>query len=247
MIGAGVSFDTRARREMEKEFSRQLEKAAINMTLRAADKSKSEIRAAMAAAGLGRLGQGIGHGHGGDTEKAGQVHRRAGGGWSASGSVFVRSGSRRTRGAIISYTELAGTEITPKTGRWLWFPTPDLKRTVGLPVDGSGGPKKARLTPGNWDVTYGRRFGPLATIKSVNGHPIMILKNPAGVSASGKRGLSTLTKAGKPRKGQVVKDFIVAFIAIPRTSRQARIDVPDIINKVIAGLPEKAGLRFEAG
>lgn len=244
MIGASVFIDTRARRELEREFSRQLEKSAIAITLKAAKTAKEKIRTEMAAAGLGTLGMGIGHGHGGPEEKSGNV-RRKGAGWSASGAVFVREGSRRTRGAIASYTDLPATQIRPKNGRWLWIPTPDLKRVVGLPKDGKGGPSKARLTPALWDATYGTKFGPLQVIKGVNGRPLLILSTAVGVSASGKRGLRPLKKNGMARKGDIAKQFIVAFIAIPATSRIARINVPDIINKVIADLPRQGGLRFE--
>lgn len=244
MIGASVFIDTRARRELEREFSRQLEKSAIAFTLRAAKTVKEKIRSEMATAGLGTLGMGIGHGHGGPEEKAGNV-RRKGAGWSASGAVFIREGSRRTRGAIASYTDLPSTQIRPKNGRWLWIATPDLKRVVGLPKDGKGGPSKARLTPALWDLTYGLKFGSLQVIKGINGRPLLILSNPAGVSLSGKRGIRTLRKNGQPRRGDIAKKFIVAFIAIPATSRAAKINVPNIINQVISDLARQDGLRFE--
>lgn len=61
----------------------------------------------------------------------------------------------------------------------------------------------------------------------------------ASVSGSGKaRSAKSLRKDGGLRKGQVAQKLIVAFIGIPRTSRQARVDVPAIMREAQASLPE---------
>ncbi len=244
MIGATAYIDTRRRRELEQEFSRQLQKAALTVTYQAAAKAKDRIRADMAAAGLGRLGYALGSG--GDLRKGGRVHRK-GNGWNASGWVFVRSGSQRSRGAIESYTD--GATILPKRGRYLWFATDDIKRLARVPIPSSGGNASAnvRLEPRLWDRTYGRTLGPLFFMRGKNGTPLLVVRN-ATVSASGKaRSIKARTKTGKIPKGQVAQEITVAFIGIPRTARKARINVREIINQVVAELPKQDGLRFEAG
>ena len=199
---------------LQAQLDLRLRRAALSESKIAARETLEDLRQQMGAAGLGRLGFALGSG--GDE----QVHMRPDGGWSASGWVFIRSQSPRTRGAIISYTE--GAKIAPRKGRWLWIPTDEAYRTVGLPPGSDT--KKARLEPHLWDRTWGNRFGPLRVIKSVNGHPLYIIDNPASVSASGKRGtLKPLLKSGRAPKGNVIKEFIVMFIAIPNTSRAARI------------------------
>ncbi|MBN8804865.1 MAG: hypothetical protein J0H81_07165, partial [Sphingopyxis terrae] len=47
-----------------------------------------------------------------------------------------------------------------------------------------------------------------------------------------------VTKRGLPRKGQAQADYIVAFYGIPNTSRQARVDVDQIIAEARASLPD---------
>lgn len=109
----------------------------------------------MASAGLGRLGAVVDSGS--DLQKRGAV-RASGIGFSASGWVFVRSKSPRTRGAIEAYTE--GAEITPRAGRWLWIPTDDIPARAG----------GKKITPANWEKSgLDKKIGPLVTIKSANG------------------------------------------------------------------------------
>lgn len=213
--------------EMDRFAEARAERAALEATKTAARRGVLRIRDAMKNAGLGRLGSALGNSS--DLEKRGTVYRR-GDGFSASGVVFVRSKSERTRGAIESYT--VGSEIRPVRGRWLWIPTDDIQRVAGSKAD------KARLTPGNWSkLGMDRKLGPLVFAKSSTGNPLMIIKN-VGVSATGAaRSARSLKKSGAPRKGQIAKEFIVAFIAIPRTSRQARVDVPAILKSVAGELP----------
>lgn len=241
MIRASVRFDTRGRAALEREFSRRLEKSALQMTDRAAAKAKGRIRADMAAAGLGRLGFALGSGS--DLKKSGQVHRK-GNGWSASGWVAVRSRSQRTQGAIESYTE--GSTILPRRGRYLWFATDDIKRLARVPLPNSGGNSygNVRLEPRLWDRTYGRTLGPLFPMKAADGTPLLAIRN-ATLSLSGKaRSARPLTKTGKVPKGQVQQEVIIAFIGIPRTSRKARINVPEIMRKVLSEMAKVDGVRF---
>lgn len=209
--------------KFERETEARIEAAALNATHIAAGRAKTLIRREMSAAALGRLGNAIDSG--GDLEKRGAV-RKSGVGFSASGWVHVRRKSERTLGTIEAYT--AGAEIAPRRGRWLWIPTNDIPARAG----------RVKITPGNWSK-YGldQRIGPLVMVKSVNGRPLLVVKG-ASVSGEGKRrSAKSLRRDGGLRKGQVARDFIVAFIAIPRTSRQARIDVPAIMREAQATVP----------
>lgn len=207
----------------ERKSRARLEAAALNATHIAATRAKTMIRSEMASAGLGRLGNAIGSG--GDAEKRGSVFRK-GAGFSASGWIHIRTKSERTRGAIDAYTK--GADIMPRNGRWLWIPTDDIPARAG----------RNKITPGNWIKSgLDKRIGPLVLVRSVNGWPLLVVKN-ASLSGSGKaRSAKALTKTGRLRKGQVARDFIVAFIGIPRTSRQARVDVPAILRTVQQQLP----------
>lgn len=213
--------------DVERFARARAERAALEATKTAARRAVLRIRDDMRSAGLGRLGNALGNSS--DLEKRGAVYQR-GQGFSASGVIFVRSRSERTRGAIKSYTE--GAEILPVRGKWLWIPTDDIRRVAGTKAD------KARLTPGNWSrLGMDSKIGPLVFAKSSTGNPIMIVKN-VGVSATGaKRSARNLRKSGQPRKGQIAQEFVVAFIAIPRTSRQARVDVPAILKSIAGELP----------
>lgn len=231
MIKTRIFADTRAADAIARRLDRQAERGALDLADRAAIAVKDAIRSDMAASGLGRLGMALGSGS--DRRKTNAVHRRSGGGWSASGWVYIRSKSQRSVGAIISYTE--GANIQPRRGRWLWIPTDDVRRLVGVPLPSSGGNSKARirLEPRYWDRTYGRKFGPLVRLKADNGNPILVVKN-ATVSLSGKAGsLKPRTKTGKVPKGQVAQDMTVAFIGIPNTQRAARIDARAIAQRVV--------------
>ena len=208
-------------------FSEQrLERAALIATDRGRSIALRSIRSQMQAAGLGRLGNAISSTS--DLEQSGEVHRR-GGGFSASGVVFVRSKSERTLGAIESYTR--GAQIRPVRSRWLWIATDNIPRLTG----------KYRMTPELYVRNgFERKIGPLVRVKSVNGYPLLVVE-VAGVSNSGaKRSARSLTKSGRARKGQVAKQFVVAFYGIPHTARSARIDVTAIMREVQAQLPQLA-------
>lgn len=206
-----------------KDTEARLQAAALNATFSAAQTAKGKLRAAMAGAGLGRLGNAIDAG--GDLVKGGSVHR-SGTSWSASGWLFVRSGSERTRGAIEAYTE--GAEITPRNGRWLWIATDDIPNRAG----------RYRMTPALYRrMGFEAKIGPLIQIPGADGNPLLIVKR-VGVSAAGKpRSARSLTKRGRARKGQIEQDFIVAFVGIPRTSRRARVDVMEFVREAQASLP----------
>lgn len=206
----------------------RIERAGLIATDQGTTKLKNTIRSQMSGAGLGKLGQAIGSVS--DKQKGGVRKRYAGGGFSVGGLVYVRTRSERTVGALTAYT--AGAAIRPKRARWLWIPTDEIQRFAG------SGKARRRLTPALWRSSgLDARIGPLVTIRSVNGYPLLVVKN-VGVSLAGKkRSARSLTKSGRPRKGQVAKQFVVAFIGIPFTARAARVDVRALHAQVIAELP----------
>lgn len=207
-----------------REAESRMRRAALVATDRASKRLLTEVRGAMTGAGLGRLGNALGATS--DLRRGAGVHSTGNGAFSASGSVLIRSGSQRSRGAIISYTE--GRNIRPTRGRWLWVPTPDLPRIS----------MRYRLTPEAWRQNgLDRRIGPLVMIRSINGRPLLVVRN-VGVALSGARGsVKSLKKNGEARRGQVAKEFLVAFVGIPSTARAARIDVRAIAQSVAADLP----------
>lgn len=203
----------------------RMERAALEATDKARRIALSQVRGQMQGSGLGRLGQGITSTS--DLERGRGVHRTPGGGFSASGIVYVRSTSERTRGAIEAYTR--GASIKPRRGRWLWIPTKEIPRVTN----------RYRMTPDLWRRNgFDRKIGPLVLIRSVNGYPLLVVRN-VGVSLAGKpRSARSLTKSGRPRKGQTAKSFLVAFIGIPYTSRAARVDISAIMRSVQDQLPQ---------
>lgn len=200
------------------------EAAALRATDRARKAGTTRIRTQMQSAGLGRLGNGLGSTS--DLERGSGVHRRGANGFSASGTIFIRSGSERTRGAIKAYTQ--GAEIRPVRSRWLWIATDEIPRVTG----------RYRMTPELYKKNgFEQKIGPLTYVRSINGNPLLVVRK-VGVNAAGKpRSAKSLTKTGRARKGQRVKEFVVAFVGIPRTSRAARVDVPAILNQVAGELP----------
>lgn len=213
-----------ATEQYEAFMEARVQRAMLRATDRAARNLASRVRGDMQGARLGSLGRA--YGMTSDEERRGAVHPQ-GDGFSASGMLYVRTRSDRTRGALESYTR--GSSIAPTRGRWLWLPTNDIPRIA------SG---RTRLTPANWSASgMDQRIGPLVMVRSVNGLPLLIVKN-ASVALSGKsRSAKSRTKTGKLKKGQAARDFLVAFIAIPRTARAARVDVNAMHAQAVAELP----------
>ena len=205
-------------------IDRRVEAAALIATDRAAQIAKRTIRDQMKAAQLGKLANAIDATS--DMQKNGKVHRMGGKDFSASGVIFVRSQSERTLGALEAYT--LGADIKPVRSRWLWIATDQIPRVT----------QRKRMTPQLYKQNgFEQKIGPLVFVKSINGYPLLVVKT-ATVSAVGKaRSARAHLKNGRPGKGQRSKEFIVAFIGIPRTSRQARIDIKAILRSVQAQLP----------
>lgn len=218
----------RAAQARSRITDQSLERAALRATDTARLRAIARFRSQMSGAGLAGLGRAVSSTS--DFKKGRGVYRRGGKSWSASGIVYQRARSPRSTGALESY--LYGADIRPVRSRWLWIPTDEIQRIVGT------GANKRRLTPALWKSRgLETKVGPLVTIRSVNGNPLLVARN-VGVNAAGKpRSAKSLTKAGRPRKGQRLKEFVVAFVGIPRTSRAARVDIDQIMNAVRMELP----------
>lgn len=197
--------------EYERNAIQRMEQAALVATDRAAKGALADMRTAFSGSGLGRLGNALGYGS--DLRKGRGIKRFGASGFSASGWVHVRAPSERVLGALEAYTE--GADIRPVKGRWLWIATDQIPARAG----------RYRMTPQRY-VERGleAKIGPLVFVRSINGRPLLVVKT-ASISASGKaRSAKALRRNGQPRKGQRAKEFIVAFVGIPRTSRAARVD-----------------------
>lgn len=215
MFRTDVIIAQNATVEMRRRFERKLGRAMLRATDRRSRKMLDDVRSEMAAANLGSLGRAIGHF---SDMKKGALYVEPTGGFSASGGIFNRTRSDRSTGALKSYLE--GSTILPVKGRWLWFATDQIKRFVG------SGRNRRRMTPAGWNAAgLDKKIGPLFQIKGPRGYPLLVLRN-VGISSSGARGsVKSLRRDGQPRKGQVAAETIVAFIAIPRTARERRVDV----------------------
>lgn len=215
-----------------RDSEQRIETALLAATDNVARRALNEFRTRMSGAGLGRLGYGLGKYS--DKERGG-VYRR-GSGFSASGTVYIRAASERTRGTIEAYTE--GANIRPRRGRWLWIATDEIPKRAG----------RFRMTPELYRKNgFETKIGPLIPIKGINGRPLLVVRD-ATVSAAGLKGKArSRTRAGGVRKGQREKGTIVAFYAIPNTSRSARISPRQIAiefqQQIVPEVIELLGVR----
>ena len=196
-----------------------------HVTEKAAANAKAQIRQAMSAAGLGRLGNAISHSS--DFQKGKRVKPLGGLDFAVSGFVFIRRSGERTRGAINAYVNNPITVIRPRNpSGLLWVPTDDIQRLIGRGRD------RKRLEAKDWARSgFNQKIGRLFRIEAPDGTPLLVVKN-VSLSASGKAGsVKGLTKRGKVRKGQVAASIVVAFIGIPQTQRSRRVDVRQIGQK----------------
>jgi len=202
--------------EFERVVTVRLQRASLEAADKASRNALRTLRGDMAGAGLGRLGNAMDQAS--DLQGGRGVHDRGGGAWSASGGVFIRTRSPRSRGAIEAYTQ--GASIQPARGRWLWIATTAIPSKAG----------RERMTPESYVRNgFTRKIGPLIPLKSVNGYPLLAIEN-VGVSLAGKpRSAKSLTKTGNARKGQAKRDLVIAFYAIPATSRAARVDAVSVM------------------
>ncbi len=232
MIRDSVEFPKGMVEEYRRFSIQSLERAVMVAADKASKRAQAEIRTAMRSSGLGSLGQALGQYS--DLQK-GQVHRRGGEAFSASGTVYIRTGSERSRGTIEAYTE--GADIRPVKGAWLWIATDQIPRKAG----------RKRMTPALYNATgLDRRIGPLVMVRRANGYPMLVVNN-VGVSTSGRgRSAKRLTRSGLS-SGRQTEASIVAFIGIPFTARVSRVDVPAIMRKHAASVGDIVNSELQKG
>ncbi len=230
-IKADFQFDARGMADYRRFIIGRTEAAALYASDRLAETAKQRIRATMAASQLGRLGQAIGSGS--DLDSGNGVYRRPNGEFSASGSLFIRSQSERTRGAIIAYTE--GAEIAPKTSAWLWIPSPELYQRVRLPKPGLAGGKTGgfRITPQLYNRRYRQTIGPLVFIPGKHAGEAFLIVRDVSVRTADGRAPRRIPNSGTIRRGRTRVDQFIAFTGIQRTSRKARVFVRAIIQQTV--------------
>lgn len=218
-IGRPGQFD-----EFRRFCIQKLERASLVATDKAARQAHADLRSAMSAAGLGKLGNALGYGS--DLQKGRGVQRFGAEGYRCSGWVFIKGKSDRTVGVIESYT--VGAEIVPVNSRWLWISTDEIPRFVG----------RKRMTPALYNASgLASSIGPLVQIPGRHkGESLLIVRNV------------TTDRFGRPGKAKAVgkrtgpsrqfKSFIVAFVGILRTSRTARLDPYQIVGAQQERVPE---------
>lgn len=212
--------------EFRRHCIQRLERAALISSDRAAAAALRDHRAAMEAAGLGKLGNALGYGS--DLKKGRGVHRRGAEGFSASGWVYIRSRSERSVGAIVAYTE--GADISPKKSPWLWISTDEIPRRAG----------RFRMTPALYRSSgLESRIGTLVQIEGRHGGEALLIVRNVTVDRFGRAGKARrLPKRGGVGPSRERRDFIVAFVGIRRTSRSARVHPREIMSIQQARLPE---------
>lgn len=212
-------------------LGQKMERAALQYSDRAATETLREFRSKGQAAGMGGLVMAVGAGS--DLKKGNGVHRKAGGGFSASGWLFFRSGYKRSRGALEAYLSKGRTTITAKNrSGLLWFPTEAIQRLAKV------GDHRKRLTVARWKAAgMDAKVGKLVRITAADGTPLLIVEN-VGVRASGKA--RSLRRNGLPRRGDTAQKYIIAFIGIRQTTRTQRVDLPDIARSVLLRLASTA-------
>ena len=217
----------------------RMERDALISSNRKGLEFQRDLRAATSQAQLGRVGNVFGHT---SDLKRGTILRRSDGTSSASSIVSARSRSERTLGLLDSYIGPVGSTITitPKNSSGLlWFPTRDIKRLVGIGSSTSGsrrsGNIRGRLTPALWNVLgLDKKIGPLVRQTAADGTPILIVQM-VGLNAAGRPGsVRSLKRNGQPRRGDVRRETVTAFIGITNTNRTRRVDPLQIARRVIS-------------
>jgi hypothetical protein len=207
--------------EFRRQCIQRLERASLVATDRAAREALPQIRGP-----LGRLGNALGYGS--DLKKGRGVKHTAGGGYKASGWIYLRSRSERAVGAIEAYTE--GADIRPVRAKWLWIATDEIPRRAG----------RFKMTPQRYRANgFENRIGPLVQIPGRHrGEALLIVRNVT-VDRFGRRGKAKrLPKRGAIGGSREKKDFIVAFVGIRNTLRSPKVNPRNILSIEQARIPE---------
>lgn len=208
--------------EFRRNCIQRWERASLVATDRAARAGLAAFRSALP----GRLGRALGAGS--DLQKGRGVHRFPGGGYRASGWIFIRGRSERTVGAIESATE--GAEIAPRKGPFLWLSTDEIPRFAG----------RKRMTPALYNASgLASRIGPLVQVPGRHGGESLLIVRSVTVDRFGRKGRARrLPRRGAIGGSRERRDFIVAFVGIRRTSRAALLDARQTIALEQARLPD---------
>lgn len=210
------------------ELRARMQQATLNATDKASSIARTSLRASMQGVGLGRLANAIGSTS--DLKKRGRVFLQGAKGFSASGIVHIRGRSERALGALEAYTQ--GAVITPRRGGWLWFPTDNVPARVG----------RYRMTPSRYRASgLMSSIGPLVEIPGRRASERLLVVNNVSTRSGKRPNVRKLPKSGRPRAGREVHDVLVMFIGIRSTSRAARFDPRQTIERVMSQLPGLIG------
>lgn len=200
---------------LDGDLKRLADNLMLDVSDRAARTALRNIRADMAGARLGRLGNAVAMTS--DKAKGRGVYRR-GGVNRASGVIYIRSKSPRTVGAIISYTEGAQMAAKNPSG-FMWYPLESAQRIIGK------GANRKRLEPKFWKSSgLEAKLGPLFRIRGADGNPLLVVRNVAvGQVAGGRSKVKPRLKSGRAPKGSVLADIVPIFKGIKTTARAARV------------------------
>lgn len=232
MIRRSVRADVSGFMERYRRFCIQrLEQVALEAADATGRETLREIRSEMKAAGLGGLSNAVTMGS--DLKSGNGVKRRGREAFSASAWIYVRGKSERTIGAIEAYT--VGAEIRPVNTQWLWIATDAIPKRVG----------RFKMTPARYNRSgYAQSIGPLEMVPGRSpGEALLVVKNVTMRTAGGGNARRVPAR-GRIGAGREARDIVVAFVGIKRTARASRVDVPQIIRRNVARMPNRISARM---
>lgn len=220
--------------EIKKLTYEKLAKAVAKSVDATIKETKVEIKGAMSSAKLGKLSGAIGSGSDVSRNRVPDINQVGVARWRAGGFIVARGNSARTGGALDAY--INGAVITPKKGRWLWISTKEIPRRVG----------RYRMTPALYvKGGFEKKIGPLVFIPGKHSGKAFLIVPSVQVNKAGVRA-QAIPRNGNLRPGKTRKDFIVAFIGIRVTRREARFNPVVIGARVAQDLPAKVA-RYLTG
>lgn len=193
-----------------RETKERVARAAGRATDRASRGAMLEVRQAMRAARLGKLANAIGATS--DIKKD-RPSGRGGDRLDIAGFVYARIKSPRTAGALDTYLENDATDIAPKRGRWLAFPTTEIPQRAG----------RRKMTPALYkSAGLEESIGPLQFIRGRSAGTAFLIVPDVTVRTDKRGKARRVSKSGRVGAGRA-RVGIVAFILIRRTRRQRRV------------------------
>lgn len=205
-------------RQAAQQQSRDLKRAALIATDKAAVEAQRALQNKIRAVGLGRLAGAVG-------KKSRLRGGAPGAGDLPYGVIFARGGDESLAGgALESYSQ--GSTIRARNAEWLAFQTAAIPRRIG----------RFRTTPARYQTS-----GLATSIGQLEFRPInsnLALYVIKRVTLSPKTGRAR--RAGKrPSKTRINQKEIVAFVLIKVTRRAKRFDKDDTVRQVVvARMPD---------